>query len=681
MGMTEKLKTDRGIGALALTVALIFGLAGAAGAAPSIVGHVVVATGVVGAESADGSVRVLGRGLPLHKGDVVTTGEKGFAVIELTDGSRMTLRPDTVFALTEYTFAAGKKEHALLRLFKGGLRMVSGLIPKRNPTHGLSIHTPTAVAGVRGTDFDMRVCTGDECDAELAEETGSQPEDVKAVAGRVVALEGELTARSVRMGVRPVVRGGPVYEKDIIETSPGGYAVIAFRDGSRLTLQSASRVKVSDYTLDEGKESVFFRLMKGGLRVFTGILGKRNPNAFRVGTPTAVVGVRGTGFDLRLCQTDCKDSEGSTASAPLPPGKEAGRVARLQGRLAAEAADGATRALAEGDPVFEGDTLATGKRAMALVVFRDDTRVTLQSDTRFAVETYQYRQGGAGTVLFKHLKGGLRFLTGLIARKNRQQFQIHTPTAVVGVRGSGGDIVPSTSGGFYFFTWEGALILRLGGQDLVLNTGQAAFAMAGQPLKPLPTVPAIILNNPVWRPDRVPVDLMELFGLADPPNTYLHVWEGLAVLIPAGGGPMEVATGQSVRLPVGSQQPVLLPATPVFFLEIPAPRPDRVPIDFERLFGTADRVEIKPGTYMNVYSGHVVLESPLGLVNIGGGEAGFAGDAELLRLPALLAFLIEDGTPGPLDVTPENPALQQLFEEEVYLWQLEQGCQCQIGFQ
>jgi hypothetical protein len=355
-------------------------------------------------------------------------------------------------------------------------------------------------------------------------------------------------------------------------------------------------------------------------------------------------------------------------------------VARLQGRLAAEQADGTQRPLAEGDPVFEGDTLATGKHAMALVVFRDDTRITLQSETRFKVEQYRYRKDGSGSVLLRHLRGGLRFLTGLIAKKNRKHFRIHTPTAVVGIRGTGGDIVPAPDGGFYYFVWHGAIDLEMAGRQLPVETGQAALAKAGQPMVLLKAIPVPLLNNPVWRPDRVPVDLPELFGLARSLNMYLHVWNGVAVLTPRGGQPMDVAAGQSVLLPAERLQPVVLPATPAFFLQIPAPRPDGVPVDLQQLFSVADRIEIKPGVYVNVYSGHVVLQSGLGRVDAGGGEAAFAGEAELVRLPALLGFLMNDEAPRPLDVTPDNPAFQQLFEEEVLLWQLEQGCQCQIGF-
>ena len=40
----------------------------------------------------------------------------------------------------------------------------------------------------------------------------------------------------------------------------------------------------------------------------------------------------------------------------------------------------------------------------------------------------------------KALKGGLRMLTGLMAKRNAPNYKIATPTAVVGIRGTGLDI-------------------------------------------------------------------------------------------------------------------------------------------------------------------------------------------------------------------------------------------------
>ena len=130
------------------------------------VGEVVLASGVVTAQRQGGEARMLGKGTPLYEGDVLSTGRKGFGVVEFKDGTRMTLRPDTVFRVDQYV-TGGAEENALLHLFKGGLRAITGVISKRNP-NGYRIETATNTIGIRGTDFDARLCV-DDCAAEEKE--------------------------------------------------------------------------------------------------------------------------------------------------------------------------------------------------------------------------------------------------------------------------------------------------------------------------------------------------------------------------------------------------------------------------------------------------------------------------------------------------------------------------------
>ncbi|MFC1535454.1 FecR domain-containing protein, partial [Thermodesulfobacteriota bacterium] len=266
-------------------------------AGPPRVGIVIFTCGVVTAGPEDGELRFLGKGEPLYQGDVITTGVKSYAIIRMIDESKITLRPDTVFAVEEYKIEKGK-ENALLRLFRGGIRAVTGFIAKRNPKRGYNLHTPTAVVGVRGTEFDARLCEGD-CATDDDNIKSRERESRLPVVGRVTHLKGRLTARVLDKTERLILKGGPVYEGDTLETGPESYAVVVFRDNSRVSLQSKSVFKVEQYQFRSGaRNNVLFRLFRGGLRVFSGLIARRNARAFKLGTPTAVVGVRGTGFDV-----------------------------------------------------------------------------------------------------------------------------------------------------------------------------------------------------------------------------------------------------------------------------------------------------------------------------------------------------------------------------------------------
>ena len=50
------------------------------------------------------------------------------------------------------------------------------------------------------------------------------------------------------------------------------------------------------------KDSFFYKLVKGGLRAVSGLIGKRgDPDAYKLGTETATIGIRGTTFGADDC--------------------------------------------------------------------------------------------------------------------------------------------------------------------------------------------------------------------------------------------------------------------------------------------------------------------------------------------------------------------------------------------
>lgn len=297
--------------------------------ASPLVGDVLFAKGVTTTQSVDGTVRLLAKGSALREGDVLTTAKRSFAIVQLKDGSRMTLRPDTVFKLERFT--QGKKpeqNNAVIRLFKGGLRALTGLISKRNPS-GYRLNTPVATIGIRGTEFDARLC-GEDCQKESATLKAGAGPRTSQVVGRVAFLKGTLSARS-GTHERKVSTGGPLYEGDTLITPRGSLAVLAFRDEGRITLQGGSRFLIRQYRFAREapeQSNVFMRLVSGGLRAITGLVGKQRRAAYRIATPVATIGIRGTGFDL-LCQGDCSADKkiGALPDALRNP------VAGLLGRL------------------------------------------------------------------------------------------------------------------------------------------------------------------------------------------------------------------------------------------------------------------------------------------------------------------------------------------------------------
>ena len=255
------------------------------------------------------STQLLGRGQQIEQGDIITTGANSSAIILLTDGTRMTMRADSKFVLQIYDFKANAPAEdsagsMVIGLLKGGMRTLTGLIPKRD-TNAARVITQSATVGIRGTDFDVRLCVRD-CPRNLAQAVPGSTTAARALAlvasARIVELQGSLTATDAAGTRRLMANGGPVYPGDVLESAAGAYAVLVFRDDSRATIQPASRLKIDDFVFDkqnprEGR--MLLSLLKGGLRAFTGLIGKANHANVSYRTPTATVGIRGSGGDMQ----------------------------------------------------------------------------------------------------------------------------------------------------------------------------------------------------------------------------------------------------------------------------------------------------------------------------------------------------------------------------------------------
>ena len=271
------------------------------------VGEVDFARGVGFAQSTGQMPRTLGKGLPLKEGDRLTTSEGASAVIKLQDGTRMTIRPNSDIVIQQYRFKESAPDNSMvMQLLQGGFRAITGLISKGS-ANSARVITNTATIGIRGTDFDARLCTT-ECRAESAKVPERPRPNVIQASAKVVTAQGELSAQDGSGARRMLVAGGSVYPGETLETKAGAKAVIAFRDDSRMTLGAATRFRVDSFVFDDQnpKEGRFLvSLLSGSLRALTGLIGKSNNRNVRFTTSTATVGIRGTGLDLD-CGTDAK---------------------------------------------------------------------------------------------------------------------------------------------------------------------------------------------------------------------------------------------------------------------------------------------------------------------------------------------------------------------------------------
>jgi hypothetical protein len=258
------------------------------------------------------------------------------------------------------------------------------------------------------------------------------------VVGEVLFAQGAITAQRGTESPRFLVQGDPLVRGETISTGARGFAQLALRDGTRLSLRPNTRFNVTGYSQQSGSENLAMELLRGGLRAISGLISKAGPDRMRVQTGTATIGVRGTEFDARLCQGDCAAEQRATGGVArgLAQERVVARVARLNGSASAVDAKGATRALAQDAALFEGETVRTASGSSAVLAFRDQSVLTVAPASELRLENVRVGATPAeGTFVVRLLTGGLRLLTGQIARANPRAVRVQTSTATIGVRG------------------------------------------------------------------------------------------------------------------------------------------------------------------------------------------------------------------------------------------------------
>jgi len=141
-------------------VMLVMAAAGAWAAGAGVITHL---SGTMSVQRPDGSVRILSQKSEVQPGDVLTTQRDSYAQINFTDGSAATMRPNSTMKLENYSFSqdAPQSDGMFMRLVKGGLRTVTGLIGKRGNQDAYKIGTSTATIGIRGSSGDTVACASD----------------------------------------------------------------------------------------------------------------------------------------------------------------------------------------------------------------------------------------------------------------------------------------------------------------------------------------------------------------------------------------------------------------------------------------------------------------------------------------------------------------------------------------
>jgi hypothetical protein len=226
-------------------------------------------------------------------------------------------------------------------------------------------------------------------------------------------------------------------------------------------------------------------------------------------------------FRLRRLAWLISASLAATGTAAAAP---AARVDFTIGGVTVTGADGRSRPATKGLELESGDRIVTAA-GRAQLRFTDGAFVSLQPNTDFTIRDYHYdgKTDGTERGVFGLVRGALRTVTGAIGRVNRSAYRIQTPTATIGIRGTGG-LIQILPDGSTLVTGNSG-VWSVGNQKAAVDVpaGKAVKAGPDQSVPPmevpdgpmLPPPQSRLLETPLW-----PTESDSLTGMpTGAPNT------------------------------------------------------------------------------------------------------------------------------------------------------------------
>jgi hypothetical protein len=140
------------------------------------------------------------------------------------------------------------------------------------------------------------------------------------------------------------------------------------------------------------------------------------------------------------------------------------------------ALNGRSRALAAGTKIYANEVVSTGDEAVAQLLFLDETSLSVGPRSEVTLDRFIYDANrGTGRMVLSATRGALRFVSGSMESRS---YQIRTPVATVGVRGTVFDLLVTRNASgrivAVLILVEGATVADFGGKQYTLSRpGQA----------------------------------------------------------------------------------------------------------------------------------------------------------------------------------------------------------------
>jgi hypothetical protein len=234
-----------------------------------------------------------------------------------------------------------------------------------------------------------------------------------------------------------------------------------------------------------------------------------------------------------------------------------GTVTDLSGPLLVRKVDGTVKVLSQKSTVDSGDTLVSEKDTYARIKFIDNSEITLRPNTQFKIENFSYDEAKpqGDSAFFSLIKGGLRSITGLLGKRNRDKFGLNTPTATIGIRGTTfvAQYIPPSNADVA--AYQAAAVAAA---DMDFGAG---YVRTDAPIVAAPRATLDYRSSALLQTWQLAQNAIPPSNGGLNPGLYVQVLDG-TIHVSNAGGSQDFTAGQFGFAPSFQQPPVILPNNP-----------------------------------------------------------------------------------------------------------------------
>jgi len=113
-----------------------------------------------------------------------------------------------------------------------------------------------------------------------------------------------------------------------------------------------------------------------------------------------------------------------------------GQIMALKGHVKIKRLSNLTLTAFSGMKIKQGDEIITSSKTRTQIILKDDTIITIGSNSSFSFEKYHFDGTKKSLLKMRANRGFFRSITGKIGKIAPQRFQVETSSATIGIRGT-----------------------------------------------------------------------------------------------------------------------------------------------------------------------------------------------------------------------------------------------------